>query len=47
MVSHLDMIEMLFERQEDIPKWSSTVNDCQVCVKDLSMIILMSMNENT
>jgi hypothetical protein len=23
---------MLFEHQEDIPKWSSAVNDCRVCI---------------
>ncbi|CAF2818102.1 unnamed protein product [Rotaria sp. Silwood2] len=28
--SHSHIIEMLFERQEDIPKWSPTVNDCKI-----------------
>jgi hypothetical protein len=26
-----DIIDVLFERQEDIPKWSPTVQDCRVC----------------
>ncbi|CAF1540987.1 unnamed protein product, partial [Rotaria sordida] len=31
--SHSDIVEILFERQEDIPKWSPTVNNCKVCIK--------------
>ncbi len=27
-----DIVEILFERQEDIPKWSPAVNDCKVCI---------------
>ncbi|CAF3709616.1 unnamed protein product, partial [Rotaria sordida] len=27
--SHSDIVEILFERQEDIPKWSPTVNNCK------------------
>ncbi|CAF3691678.1 unnamed protein product [Rotaria sp. Silwood1] len=28
--SHSNIVEMLFEHQEDIPKWSPTVNDCRI-----------------
>lgn len=28
--SRKDIVEMLFERQEDIPKWNTSVNDCQI-----------------
>ncbi|CAF3412009.1 unnamed protein product [Rotaria socialis] len=28
--SYSGIVEMLFERQEDIPKWSPSVNDCKI-----------------
>jgi hypothetical protein len=27
-----EVVEILFERQEDMSKWSSSVNDCRVCI---------------
>lgn len=26
-----DLVELLFERQEEMSKWNPTVNDCRVC----------------